>query len=159
MLRQTGQGTGLRGLNLLVQWMAWGLGTTASYPALPDAVAERLYRIFNLAKWIAHPSDYLGEAKAGLTGKQNDLAFFPTPSNVVEMCVRMMCGGTSDLRRARLLDPAVGTGRFLLQASNYSLALFGVDLDPLNIEITKVNGAVYAPWMAWGIPGLESDHA
>jgi hypothetical protein len=40
----------------------------------------------------------------------------------------------------------------LLHASNYSLRLFGVDIDPLLVKTALVNGALYAPWMVRPFP-------
>jgi hypothetical protein len=46
----------------------------------------------------------------------------------------------------------VGTGRLLLHASNHSLNLWGQDVDPLVVALCKVNGALYAPWLAFPLP-------
>jgi hypothetical protein len=51
-----------------------------------------------------------------------------------------------------LMDPCVGTGRMLLHASNYSYCLYGCDIDPLVAMITRINGALYAPWLAFPFP-------
>ena len=42
----------------------------------------------------------------------------------------------------------------LLHASNYSLRLYGMDIDPLVVKISKINGALYAPWMSFPLPAL-----
>jgi hypothetical protein len=57
-----------------------------------------------------------------------------------------------DLRRATVCDPCVGSGRMLLHSSNFSLHLFGQDIDPLAVAMTKINGAVYAPWLSFPLP-------
>lgn len=57
-----------------------------------------------------------------------------------------------DLRSKKVSDPALGTGRMLLHASNYSLRLYGMDIDPLVVKISKINGALYAPWMSFPLP-------
>jgi hypothetical protein len=46
----------------------------------------------------------------------------------------------------------VGSGRMLLHASNFSLCLYGVDIDPLAVAMCKINGALYAPWMSFPLP-------
>ena len=40
----------------------------------------------------------------------------------------------------------------LLHASNFSLRLYGQDIDPLVVAVCKVNGALYAPWIVWPLP-------
>ena len=54
-----------------------------------------------------------------------------------------------DPRTAMVLDPCVGTGRMLLHASNFSLSLWGIDVDPTCVAITRINGALYAPWISF----------
>jgi hypothetical protein len=55
----------------------------------------------------------------------------------------------NDPRLETVLDPCVGTGRMLLHASNLSYCLYGCDIDPLVAMITRINGALYAPWLAF----------
>lgn len=156
VLARAGLSAGMRALERLVDWLSWGLGLTRDYPRMPDAVAEALYRSFNAYLWVLHPADYLGAIKAELTSNRfNSTAFFPTPSSVVEAMTRMCFTGGEDYRTQTVCDPCVGTGRFLLHASNYSLRLHGQDIDPMCVAITRINGAIYAPWMAWTIPGLD----
>jgi hypothetical protein len=52
----------------------------------------------------------------------------------------------------RVLDPAVGSGRLLLHASNYSYCLYGCDIDPLVAAICRVNAVLYVPWLAFPFP-------
>lgn len=40
----------------------------------------------------------------------------------------------------------------LLHASNFSLNLWGTDIDPLVIAACKINGVLYAPWLAFRFP-------
>jgi hypothetical protein len=42
----------------------------------------------------------------------------------------------------------------LLHASNFSLNLWGQDIDPLAVALCKINGAMYAPWMSFPLPTL-----
>src|SRR5919197_878659 len=57
-----------------------------------------------------------------------------------------------DLRLTSVCDPCVGSGRMLLHASNFSLCLFGQDIDPLAVAMCKINGALYAPWLSFPLP-------
>ena len=52
----------------------------------------------------------------------------------------------------RVMDPAVGTGRLLLHASNYSYFLYGCDIDPLVTTICRINSALYVPWLVFPFP-------
>jgi hypothetical protein len=107
---------------------------------------------------LLEPSDYLGEMLAGRRrGGWNPHAFFPTPHTVVELMVQMTLehqehGERKPGRLAKVLDPALGTGRMLLHASNYSYCLYGCDIDPLVTSIARINGCLYAPWMAFPFP-------
>jgi hypothetical protein len=57
-----------------------------------------------------------------------------------------------DPRLMSVFDPCVGSGRMLLHASNFSLNLWGQDVDPLAVAMCKINGALYAPWMSFPLP-------
>lgn len=147
------------GFNLFVEWLAWGLAVSRVRPRIEELTNEALYRAFNLEPLLLHPHDYLGEILSDRRSNGwNPFAFFPTPSSAVEMMVQMLLGGGGDepadigeteVRRKKILDPAVGTGRMLLHASNFSYCLYGCDIDPLVTMICRVNAAFYAPWMAF----------
>jgi hypothetical protein len=55
------------------------------------------------------------------------------------------------------LDPCLGTGRMLLHASNYSLRLYGQDINETCVKASLVNGYLYAPWMVKPFPFLDRD--
>ena len=57
-----------------------------------------------------------------------------------------------DPRTFSVCDPAVGSGRMLLHSSNFSLCLFGQDIDPLAVAMCLINGALYAPWISFPLP-------
>ena len=84
-------------------------------------------------------------------------ASFPPRMPSAEMMTQMTVNGADstnghDPRTRSIMDPCCGTGRMLLHASNYSLNLYGMDIDPLVLTITKINGALYCPWLAFPIP-------
>lgn len=54
-----------------------------------------------------------------------------------------------DPRTLKVCDPCVGTGRMLLHASNYSMRLYGQDVDNMVLTICLINGALYAPWLSF----------
>lgn len=137
----------------LLDWLLWGLGLTKEPPKMSAELNEDLYRNVNIGPWLINPYDYLGEWIAGQKGKWNPHAFFPTPHTVVEMMVRMTLDlESADMRCKTVLDPAVGSGRMLLHASNFSLRLYGMDIDPLLVKTCLVNGALYVPWMVSPFP-------
>lgn len=152
--------TGLAGSSLqtIVDWMAWALGVSDNQPALDDSLQEKLYRTVNIESWLLHPYDYFGELLAEQRSRGwNTTGFFPTPHTVCEMITQMTVNGAEitnghDPRTRSIMDPCCGTGRMLLHASNNSLNLHGMDIDPLVLTITKINGALYCPWLAFPFP-------
>ena len=142
----------------LVDWMAWALGVADTLPAVDDALHEQLYRTVNIEPWLLHPYDYLGEFLAEQRSRGwNTTGFFPTPHAVCEMMTQMTVVKAEsinchDPRTRSIMDPCCGSGRMLLHASNYSLNLYGMDIDPLVLTITKINGALYCPWLTFPFP-------
>jgi hypothetical protein len=141
----------------LLDWLSWGLALTNERPRLSNEVNERLYRQVNLAPLLQRPHDYLGAfAAEGKARGWNPTAFFPTPHNVVELMVQMAMHDTRaegrDPRILSVLEPAVGSGRMLLHASNQSLCLYGLDIEPMAVAMCKINGALYAPWLSFPLP-------
>ena len=156
---------GWSSFTLLVDWLAWGLGVSKSYPRVDDKHSEQLYRLIDISEWMAAPWDYLGNYLAEQrSGGWNPNAFYPTPSEVVEIMVRMTMldaqrehhyttkDGFPDLRHLTVCDPALGSGIMLLHASNYSMRLYGQDKDGLVVDIAKINMALYAPWGVCPLP-------
>ena len=122
----------------LLDWLAWSMALNDTEPHLSEGVNEKLYRQVDLHSLLQRPYDY------------------PTPHPVAECMIQMTMHDTAaDGRDSRLrscCDPCVGSGRLLLHASNRSLCLWGQDIDPLAIAMCKINGALYAPWMAFPFP-------
>ena len=141
----------------LLDWLCWGLALSREPPRLSDEANEQLYRRVNLGPLVAKPYDYLGEYVAsGKASSWNPTAFYPTPHDVVQCMVEMTMHdagqGGRDPRTLSVCDPCVGSGRMLLHASNYSMNLYGQDIDPLAVAMCKVNGALYAPWLSFPLP-------
>ena len=135
-------------------WLLWGFGEGNEKPRISEKVNELWYRTFNLGPFIQKPHDYLGEiiseAKAGKTYWTNPNAFFPTPHHIVDFMTQMSFTDApedKDQHTMSVCDPCVGSGRFLMYASNYSLNLYGVDIDPICVKACKLNGYFYVPWL------------
>ncbi len=139
-----------------IEWLAWSCGVSDTTPNFNDGTNEELYRTFNLEPFLTRPSDYLGQHLAESKGKGfNPNAFFPTPHAVCEFMTQINFGGGGDNLDARMLtvcDPAVGSGRQLMHASNHSVRLYGMDIDNLMIKICLINGAMFVPWMSFPFP-------
>lgn len=154
-------GYGWSGLCRLLDWISYALATGDDLPTFSEKTHEDLYRTLDLNLWLNSPSDYLGTLICEIRGKGkgwNPLSFYPTPQNVghcmkeliftkLQEALQTQDGDCADVRTARTADVCVGTGRLLLEASNKTMRLYGADLDPLMIQICKIQGAVYAPWM------------
>ena len=61
-----------------------------------------------------------------------------------------------DCRAKSVCDPCSGTGRLLLAASNYSMRLYGVDINRTVIKASLINGYLYAPWLVRPLPFLDT---
>lgn len=140
------------GLTDFIYWLAFGLGVHREPSILSEPVQAKLYRTFNVKPWLEAPYDYLGDLLCERKKGWNPAGFYPTPHSLCEMMTRMTFDDSRDCRALTVNDPAVGTGRMLLHASNFSLRLSGNDIDPLCVAICKINGALYAPWLAFGLP-------
>ena len=135
-----------------LDWLLYAFGdsrqtTLPTISAECEGASERLYQIFNLEPAIAYPHDYLGDILAENNfGRRS--GFFPTPMEVAATMVKLQMEETGeDMRAKSVCDPALGTGRMLLAASNYSMNLYGNDVSLTVIKACLVNGYLYAPWM------------
>jgi len=135
-----------------LQWILWGFGEVDQKPRLDEKVNEFWYRTFNLGLLLQHPYDYfayiLAEKKTS-SKWNNPNAFFPTPHSVCECMAQMNFAhaGEEDTRLLSVADPCVGTGSMLMSASNYSVNLYGIDIDHTCIMACKINGYLYMPWL------------
>lgn len=144
-------------LDLFVDWLLHAFGDP-SVKELPNDLEPRLntgwYKTFNgacdrtrqLGLFLQYPFDYLGEYAAELygSGRSNPTGYFPTPINVSLMMAKMMMSENDKTKS--VCDPCVGSGRLLMAASNYSLNLYGMDIDKSILNICKVNMWQYVPW-------------
>ena len=110
--------------------------------------------MFDASALILCPSDYLGDVLAeSQYGRRQ--GFFPTPHTVAECLALVNFSADEDHRLERVVDPCVGTGRLLLHASNFSLRLYGADIDATLTRACLVNGYLYAPWLVRPLGWLD----
>ncbi len=57
-----------------------------------------------------------------------------------------------DPRTMTVCDSALGSGRQLMHASNFSVRLYGMDIDALVVKICLINGAMFVPWRSFPFP-------
>lgn len=154
----SGRCDGYRAMEHLLDEMAYAIGCwkpdrgqkdlAEAYPGAREKFAKTL----NLPIIMQHPYDYFGDMIAEIKGPKNSTGFFPTPMTITDFMTRMMFGPDSETQSVfqTVNDPCVGTGRFLLSASNYSVRLYGCDIDPMVLKACKINAAFYVPWLIGG---------
>lgn len=138
-------------LEQLIDWILWGFAyKSVSFPHINEKIDNYWYRTFNMGLFYEEPADWWSDlASEYQVGKYH--GFFATPAQVIELMVRMNFGNNPQHEHKRLsvMDPCAGTGNMLLHASNYSLNLYAVDINPLLCKIMTVNAYIYIPWLVY----------
>ena len=161
-------------LAALVDWWLWSFGSPSvkERPAVSEAAADVLYRGVQLHRLLGHPEDWGAELGAAFIRKKDRDAtsWFPTPlfmaTYLVESCFQTL--GTEhtlpsglvvprDPRTAKVFEPCVGTGAFLLAASNHTLVMRGIDIDPLMLKLCEFNCWLFVPWVVAPAPWLRDE--
>lgn len=149
-------GYGEKALEVLADWLAFGLGVESEFPEyLTEKTRRWLYQNVNLDDWLLYPCDYLGELLMEARGKHKKwTGFYLTPHHVCEaMSVfTHLTFGDGDVRGCRMSDPACGTARQLLAFSNFSMNLWGIDIDAVCVKVAKINLALWAPSAVFPLP-------
>jgi hypothetical protein len=146
-----------------LSWLLYGFGSPLQ-PELPREVNQgcsmRLYQHFNLAWPLAYPYDQFGDLMAECKMGRS-AGFFPTPHGICSMMTRMLWFSDSDkdYRAESCMEPALGTGRMLLHASDYCMALYGQDISMTCVKAAICNAYFYAPWMAKPLSFLNKKRA
>ena len=143
---------------LYIEWLLWGFGAKIQeqFPSrITEEVSWDLYKKSNIGLFLKHPYDYMAwgsTAVAKMSYSGNKTGYFPTPMNV---CIMMVEITMTEQDKTRVFnDPCVGTGSFLLPASNYSLRLTGQDISHEMIQMVTVNGYLYIPWLVVSGEGM-----
>ena len=149
-------------LDYLIRWLAWGLGVSGERERPPSASSwephgqswdELLYRDLHLGRLQSARADVLGCLLSEKHSKGwNPNGFYPTPMSVSNMMAQTVFNDTGD-ELSSICDPCVGTGRLLLASSNFSVNLYGADIDALMVDACSVNLALFAPWGVYLSPG------
>ena len=145
-------------IDFFLDWLLYGFGARdvklPEEPGGAQGASMRLYQLFDLWPLLIWPYDHWAEILSETQhGRKN--GFYPTPHTICEMMCAMSMEG-QDCRLQTLNEPACGTGRMLLHASNHVLRLFGQDIDGTLCKVARVNGYLYAPWLA---KAIEFDEA
>lgn len=151
----------------LLDWILWALGDPVFgrwYPySVPHDVHAYWYSRFDAGLLLRHPADYMAAISELLVGGsrgQKSSGYFATPMALAVSTADMILAGGVD-KRASVMDPAVGSGSMLLPASNYSLNLYGVELNLTLVKACHVNAWLYVPWLVplWRtVDGMEASH-
>lgn len=154
-------GYGERALNVFVDWLAYAVGADKTRPDyINHDTNEWLYRTFDVSTWLLHPYDILGDLLEDSRGKSKRYSgFFLSPPTICEFMANALFDNDVDHRHEKVHEPAVGTGRMLLAASNFTLRLTGTDIDPVCAKIARVNGALWAPSMTFPLPEFFFDES
>lgn len=152
-LFEEGLDHGGNSLQQLVDWWLWGFGSNRlkERPRVSERGALAMYSGLELHRLVGNPADWGSAVMTGLEQTRKGSAWFPTPMHVARMMTKMTFEADGrDTRLLSVLEPCVGTGVFLLEASNYSLDLSGVDIDPLMCSWCEFAGWLFMPWLVWG---------
>jgi len=138
-------------IEMFVDWLLWGFHYRGIlFPNIDDKTDDYWYRTFNLGLFYQEPGDYMAEL-AQSRGIGQGSGFFSTPLPVAEIMVKMTIGDEpKNYHKGKsVMDPCCGTGSLLLLASNYSLNLYGNDINPLLCKMAIINGFIYMPWIVY----------
>lgn len=133
---------------MFIDWLLYSFGCS-EVKELPKRITKEMqgfwYKEFKPQLLLIYPDDYLGELASTEKVAKNS-AYFPTPMNIVDVMTRMTMEHNEATKYSTVNDPCLGSGRMLLHASNYSLRLYGQDINKMIHKVSLVNGYLYMPW-------------
>ena len=74
-----------------------------------------------------------------------------TPERIVNELIERLCESDSNLKSRTICDPCCGTGNFLLSLGEKGIDyanLYGQDIDPISVCLSRINIALMAPEMS-----------
>ena len=142
-----------------LDWVLFNFGDREFRDGLPSRIEKKHIKYwkenFDLKLLFEHPGDWFGQyyqAKEISKKEAERDGLFLTPNHVAQMMTDMIINKNDLLSSVN--DPCVGSGRFLLSASNYSINLTGQDKNPNMTKICKINGWLYMPSLVMPCPDL-----
>jgi hypothetical protein len=149
--------------SVFVDWLLWGLGS-ALIDKFPTEISEEIswywYTHFDMSLLLLHPTDYMAWGScelANMSHSGNANGYFPTPMPICIMMsklTQMQIQAPDKDIRSKVIDPCLGTGSMLLEASNHSLRLYGQDISLDMVKMSTVNAWLYIPWLAYNADDL-----
>lgn len=142
-----------------LDWLLFAFGDlqTATVAATKEARFRHFSEAFDLALLIEHPGDWIGhlyETENASKGTRDATGFFSTPPTICKAMVQMSMLDAP--LTATVNEPCCGTGRILMEASNYAVHLSGQDINETLVKIAKVNGWLYMPSLVMPCPELAT---
>jgi type I restriction-modification system DNA methylase subunit len=145
----------------LIAYLGKELGLHNEPLQLNQVTIKGLKRHINLDALKSVQFDVLGEIFMEQNLGNAAKGQFFTPTEVVRLMVAMNPPEPGET----VLDPACGSGRFLIEAGKYTESLYGVEIDLWTYRMCLINMALYAPTakILWGdalmLPGIgRHDH-
>lgn len=133
-------------------WLLWSLGHPA-FAETPSKLPVETIELADLEPWISNPADYLGHLLTQYGRANRTTAFFPTFQPCADLMVRFATQVT--IAHSELVppyhgyDPALGTGRLALSASNVCRSLSGWELNRSLLTLALLNFTLFAPDFAY----------
>lgn len=117
---------------------------------IDSALIERLHVILNQPILFVRGEDSLGFVYICLqdVGNRKKSGIYYTPEKVVHKLMKRLYENDSNLKDKTICDPCCGTGNFLLSLGVNGIDfshLYGQDIDPINVCLTRINIALVAP--------------
>lgn len=111
------------------------------------AIIDKLKPILNKKLLFVKGEDSLGFVYISLQdiGKRKIAGTYYTPEKIVNKLIEHLLCNDNDLGSRTICDPSCGTGNFLLGLINKGIDcsnLYGQDIDPINVYITRINIAL-----------------
>lgn len=113
-------------------------------------IMERLQPACSKELLFVRGEDSLGFVYISLRdiGKRKHAGAYYTPGKIVEALIDNLYSTGVELENRTICDPCCGTGNFLLRLSAKGIGstkLYGQDLDPVSVYLTRINLALAAP--------------
>ena len=121
--------------------------------AIDSALINRLQPALTKEILFVKGEDSLGFVYISLQdiGQRKSSGSYYTPEKVVNELIDMLYENDTNLKAKTICDPCCGTGNFLLSLGVKGIAysnLYGQDIDPISVFLSRINIALMAPEMS-----------